>query len=64
MDIKKTIEESGLTIVDFAKSLYVTRQTVHNWLNGRKIPRTKMKQLIDKYGGRKLPTPQGETDID
>jgi len=64
MDIKKVIQDSGLSIRKFAASIYVHERTVYNWLAGSKIPKQKVNQINDKYGARKLPTTQGEVDTD
>ena len=64
IDIQTTLRNSGLTVKAFAASLYVSERTVYNWLKGGVIPRQKQKQIIDKYGERRLPTTQGEVDSD
>jgi len=64
MNIKNILQESGLTIREFAASVYVSERTVYNWLNGGDIPRQKEKQIRDTYGQGELPANQGQVDPD
>lgn len=47
MNIKKIIEDSGLTVRDFAKKIYVSERTVWKWISGSKIPMTRQRQIDD-----------------
>ena len=50
MNIREIIRANGLTIQEFADSLYVSRRTVHNWLSGKiVVPRSKKMQIADTY---------------
>jgi len=37
MDLKTWLQSSGLTVLQLAKELGVTRMTVYNWVNGKPI---------------------------
>ena len=56
MNIRKIIDANGLTIKQFADSIYVSERTVYNWLSGTKIPRQKERQIIDKYSTKSTAT--------
>jgi DNA-binding transcriptional regulator YiaG len=64
MNIKETLDNSGLTVSKFADSLYVSERTVYNWLAGKTIPRQKQKQILDIYGKGKLSAATCEADLD
>lgn len=49
IDIRQILNDSGLTVGKFADTLYVTPRTVHNWLAGGKIPRQKVRLIIDRW---------------
>lgn len=49
--LKKYMNRDGLTQVDIAKYLHVSKQTVSDWLLGKKFPRVdRMQALADLFG--------------
>lgn len=49
--IRSLREERGVTQADFAKAVYVARQTVSNWENNRTLPDVESLKLIAAYFG-------------
>lgn len=64
MDIKKIFNKSGLSVKEFANSLYVSERTVWNWFSGKTIPRQRQKLIIKTYGDGELPTTKSEVDTE
>ena len=49
--LKFLMDHAGLTQMDIAETLGVSKQTVSDWVNGKKFPRVdKMQQLADLFG--------------
>ena len=40
---------AGMTVEDLAKSLGVTRQTVHNWMAHGNIPQSKLEKMSELF---------------
>ena len=47
--IKRLRQERGLSQVQLAKELYVTKQTVSNWENGNIVPSVEVLMKIARY---------------
>lgn len=49
--LKSYMDQFGMNQTDIAKRLNVSKQTVSDWMNGKKFPRVdKMQQLADIFG--------------
>ena len=49
--LKKYMDRDGLSQVDVAKHLHVSKQTVSDWLRGKKFPRVdRMQALAELFG--------------
>lgn len=44
-------DHQGKWVSAMADTLFMTRQTVHRWLAGQKIPATKERLIREKYSG-------------
>ena len=53
-DVRNIIRYKRLTVQKFADSVSVSRQTVHNWLNGGAISRQSKALIHSVYGETKL----------
>ena len=49
--LKSNMDQFGMNQTDIAKRLNISKQTVSDWMNGKKFPRVdKMQQLADIFG--------------
>ena len=49
--LKSYMDQFGMNQTDIAKRLNISKQTVSDWMNGKKFPRVdKMQQLADIFG--------------
>jgi DNA-binding transcriptional regulator YiaG len=64
MNINEIFKQSGLTVSQFAESVYVSRRTMHYWLSGRPIPRLKQRIINKVYPSKSKVTNQGDESLD